>query len=227
MVDPYYLGQREVSVGIGELHSLLGNRDDMLTDSRGGNPEIFKAIAVKMVDGIRTVRSLLQDLSATFEQIRANRSDFKISDSELAARESFVNGSRQEVDEIEKRMKSQTSNQKHQFNASAFQPIAPVGIPAGDPGLGHVQLQMHQEEQIDLIADSVKQQKQIGKMIVQEFDEQHQLILEIDAGIDDATSAMRKVTRQITDLIDNEGRAPTYLVAVLSVVLILMLWWVA
>jgi hypothetical protein len=227
MADPYYLGQREVSLGITELRSLLDNRDDMLTDTRGGNPEIFKAIGIRMVDGVRTVRSLLQDISATFEQIRANRSSFRISESELAARETFVNESSCEIDEIEKRMNSQTSNQKHHFNASAFQPIAPVGVPASDSGLGHVQLQVHQEEQIDLIADTVKHQKQIGKMIVQEFDEQHELILEIDAGIDDATSAMRKVTRQITDLIDNEGRAPTYLVAVLSVVLILMLWWVA
>ena len=68
---------------------------------------------------------------------------------------------------------------------------------------------------------------QLSKMIKNEIEEQNQLILDLDENIDNAHTAMRKVTDQITQLIDNEGKTPTYLVAVLSLVLILMLFIVA
>jgi hypothetical protein len=122
-------------------------------------------------------------------------------------------------------MNSQSLNQKHQFNSSAFQPITSP-LP-GESEHSPLQLQVYQEEQIDQIANTLQIEKQIGIVIINEINEQHQIILEIDEGIDNVTTAMRKVTQQITKLIDNEGRAPTYLVAVLSIVLILMLWWVA
>jgi hypothetical protein len=224
MTDPYYLGQREVVTGITELRSLLDNRADMLSDPRGGNPEIFKSIGARMADQLHTLRSLVRDIVATVEQIHANRAQFRVSDAELAARQNFVVQSKREIDEIEHEMQAQTANQKHHRHASAFPPVAPAA-PADGPA--QAQLQVYQEEQIDKIAETVQIQKQIGKEIVREFDEQHQLILQLDDDMETATSAMQKVTQQITQLIDNEGRAPTYLVAVLSVVLIFMLWWVA
>jgi hypothetical protein len=55
MVDPYYLSQREVVTGISTLRSMLENRKDILTDSRGGNPEIFKSIGDRMREQLNTV----------------------------------------------------------------------------------------------------------------------------------------------------------------------------
>jgi chromosome segregation ATPase len=222
MADPYYLGQREVATGITELRSLLDNRADILSDARGGNPEIFSAIGVRMSDQLQTIRSLLRDIAATIDQVHANRTQFRVSDSELATRQNFVVQSKREIDEIESQMQAQTASQKHHFHS--FTPVAP---PAPFDGPSQAQLQIYQEEQIDRIAETVQIQKHIGKEIVREFDEQHELMLRLDEDMESATSAMRKVTQQITQLIDNEGRAPTYIVAVLSIVLIFMLWWVA
>jgi hypothetical protein len=169
MVDPYYLSQREVTMGITELRSLLDNRSDILTDHRGGNPEIFESIGAKMGDGIRTVRGLLRDIAGTVEQVRLNRVNFQIAESELARRDSFVRDAKGEIDEIENQMNSQILSQKHQFQVSAFQPINPP-IPE-EPAQSHLQLQGYQEDQIDQIADTVKIQKQIGKEIIREINE--------------------------------------------------------
>jgi very-short-patch-repair endonuclease len=101
--------------------------------------------------------------------------------------------------------------------------------PAPDEPTGGDQahLQIYQEEQIDKIAETVRLQKAIGNQIIREIDEQHKMIIELDEGIEDAHTAMKQVTQRITRLIDTEGRVPTYLVALLSVILIFMLWWVA
>jgi len=225
--DPYYLSQREVVTGISTLRSQLQNRDDILTDSRGGNHEVFKSLAAQMRDGIRTVRNILEDLSGAISQVQSNRAYFKISDAELCNRERFLADSREQVDDIEKRMADQTASQKLQFSVSAFQPVSPVGIPSRELGPGQMQLQLYQEEQIEKIADTVRVQKQLGREIGHAIDEQRDMIVAIDAGINTADAAMKQVTQRITQLIENEGKVPTYLVAVLSVILILMLWWVA
>jgi hypothetical protein len=169
-------------------------------------------------------------MTATVHQVRANPSRFRIPEVEIARREQFLAESFKDVDEIEMQMNGQTSNQRMQFHVSSFQPIAPVPVAStrdlGGP-VNELQLEAHQEEQIDRIAESVRVQKHIGKQIVTTLDEQHEMIIELEAGVDNAQTAMKKVTQQIVQLIDNEGRVPTYLVAILSVVLILMLWWVA
>jgi syntaxin 6 len=226
MVDPYYLSQREVVTGISSLRSMLGNREDILTDSRGGNPEIFKSIGDRMRDGLQTIRGLLDDITATIRQIESNRSFFKITDSELQTRKTFVAESQHELEDIERRTSDQSANQKMQFSVSAFQPVVGSTRELGS-GPGQIQLQVYQEEQIDRIADTVRMQKMIGHEIIHAIDEQHQMIIEIDAGVDTAEAAMKQVTQRITQLIASEGKVPTYLVAVLALVLVLMLWWVA
>jgi hypothetical protein len=209
---------------------MLENREDILTDSRGGNHEIFKSIGVRMRDGLTTLRSLLDDIAATIRQVELNRSFFKITDTELSNRQTFVSESRHDLEDIERRMTDQTTNQKMQFSVSAFQPI---GIPGRELGSGapsgadQLQLQMYQQEKIDRIADTVRMQKTIGNEIIHAIDEQHQMIIELDAGIDTADAAMKQVTQRITQLIASQGKVPTYIVAVLAVILIFMLWWVA
>ena len=89
------------------------------------------------------------------------------------------------------------------------------------------QLFAHQEEQIDLIGDQVKMQKQIGLQIIDTIRDEGQQLLEFEHDITTANDAMTAVTKQIVTLIENEGKTPTYLVAILSVILVLMLFWVA
>jgi hypothetical protein len=225
-VDPYYLSQREVTSGISGLRSMLETREDMLADARGGNPEIFKTIGAKMVDSIHTLRSLLMDISATITQVRANPGFFQIDDSELVARDRFVSSAHHQLDEIEKSIIGQTSNKRRQFSMSALEPI-PRPPPSQPTGGGQSQLQLYQEEQIEKITETVRLQRAIGNQIIQEIDEQHKMIIELDEGIEDAQTAMKQVTQRITRLIENEGKVATYLVAALSVALIFMLWWVA
>jgi hypothetical protein len=116
----------------------------------------------------------------------------------------------------------QTSNHKVHLSASAFEPL-----PVKPTGGAHAQLQVYQKQQVDSITETVRLQRVIGNQIIQEIDEQHKMIIEIDEGIEDAHTAMKQVTRLITRLIESEGKVPTYVVAVLSAILVLMLWWVA
>ena len=227
IMDPYYLGQKEVASSITDLRAKLNDREDMLNDPRGGNHEIFRAIGMKMTDSLAMVRGLLRDLSASISQVRANPEQFRISASEIANREQFIRESLQELQDIENQMNVQSSNQRNLFHASPFQPVAPVAASNDSRPPPQTQLLAHQEEQIELIGDQVKMQKQMGLQIINAMKEDHERLVDLEQGIDLANSQMKTLTNQIVQLIENEGKIPTYLVAILSVVLILMLFWVA
>ncbi|KAH0785885.1 hypothetical protein GPJ56_010285 [Histomonas meleagridis] len=206
-MDPYYLLQKEVITGIDNLQEMLNNREDMLNDSRGVNVEIFKTLGVKMMNDINTIRGFLKDIEESIQQVRQNPEIFQLSENELSLRDSFVQQSTINLNDIEQNMKAQSSNQRIQFHRPSFHEDPLFPQETNDP---QTQLQLHQEERIEAIGHSVGLQMQIGKEIIQEIDDQRQLILDLEDGVDNAQTAMRKVTRQITEIIDNEGRGPTF-----------------
>lgn len=235
-IDPYFLNQKEVNTSVIQLQQMLSDRDDMLNDSRGVNPEVFRTVGNNMQKEIQQARNLLQDIKDSINIARANPSRFQISEAELNSRDSFYATTTQELNDIENKMNTQTSNQRIQFT---FQPVpqdpsltqndynSNSNYNANPTPAPQYQFQQHQEEQINQLSVAIDTQMQLSKMIKNEIEEQNQLILDLDENIDNAHTAMRKVTDQITQLIDNEGKTPTYLVAVLSLVLILMLFIVA
>ena len=224
-IDPYFLNQKEVSTSISHLRQMLADREDMLHDVRGVNPEVFKSVGINIQKELQQARNLLQDISDSIQMARSNPSRFQINDVELNNRDYFYNSSMKELDDIENQMNVQTSNQRIQFT---FQPVPISPVPQEDiiPNQQYT-LQQRQEEQIDQIALAVNEQKEIGKMIINEIDEQRQIIIDLDENIENASQAMKQVTNQISKLIENEGKVPTLLVAGLSLVLIFMLFIVA
>ena len=223
-MDPYYLLQKEVISGINNLHEMLNNREDMINDTRGVNVEIFKTLGVKMMNDISTIRGFLKDIQESIDQVRNNPDLFHLSESDLSVRDSFVRQSLSDINDIEQSMKSQSCNQRIQFHRPSFHEEA--HSPHDESLSGPSQLQLHQEERIEAIGHSVGVQMQLGKEIIEEMDAQRQLILDLEEGVDNAQTAMQKVTRQITQLIDNEGRAPTFAVFGLSIALILIIFFV-
>jgi methyl-accepting chemotaxis protein len=227
-MDPYYLSAKEVSTCLTDLQSMLQHRTDILNDPRGGNPDLFTNLGSKMSESVSTLHGLLRDIGAAIQQIRANPFQFRISDHELATREQFLSESLRQVETLETEMNNQATQQRNQIRISAFQPIAtvPHAHHEAEP-MNELRYEARQEAQIDELVETVRVEKHLGQAIVNALEEDRLMILDLDNGVDNAQTAMKKLTEQITQLIDNEGRVPTYLVAILSVVLIFMLWWVA
>lgn len=234
-IDPYFLNQKEVVTSVNQLQQMLSDREDMLHDSRGVNPDVFRTVGNNMQKEIQQTRNLLQDINDSIKVVRTNPSRYQITEAELNNRESFYNNTIQELNDIENKMNTQTSNQRVQFT---FQPVPQdTSLPTNNynPSSNYnsngqapqYQFQQHQEEQIDQLSVAIDQQMQLSKIIKDEIEEQNRLILDLDENIDNAHTAMKKVTNQITQLIENEGKTPTYLVAILSLVLIFMLFIVA
>lgn len=220
-MDPYFLLQKQVISSVENIREIINNRRDMLSDPRGVNVDIFNTLGVKMLNEINDVRTSLKDISESIEQVRNNPELFHISDFELSNRDKFVQNVHNDLDKMEEEMKFQSSNQKVQPNKRSE-----GGVSMNSSGFDHQdQMQMHQER-LDVIGKNIDMQLQLTKEIKNEMDEQNQIILDLEDGVDNASTAMKKVTQQITQLIENEGKLPTMLVFGLSLLLILMIFFI-
>lgn len=222
-MDPYYLIKQEVTSTTNSLRTELSNRNDMINDPRGNNVDIFQSCGTKMNDDIISVRNFLNDIRESITQVRKSPDRFKISEAELAARESFVQQTELELNQIETEMQAQSVNQRMQFRSAAYQPAPPPKFSNFEPD--QFQLQAHQEEQIDQIAETVKMEMQLGIEIRNEIEDQQKMLLDIDEGIENTKDAMQQVTNQIKKLIDEEGKMPTMTVVILSIVLIFLIFF--
>lgn len=218
-MDPYYLIKMEVSTGVGHLKELLDTRQDMLSDPRGINVEVFRTLGIQLTNEIAKVNGLVRDIEDTIAQVKSNPASFGISDVELGSREQFVKDVAAEIAGIEERAKEQSMNQRVVFHpASAAQ--------GGDDELRPAQEQvlLGREETIGLLEENVNRQLQVAREIDNELENEKEVILSLDESIDNAHDAMRAVTNQIKEIIENEGTAPTVLVVLLSIALVVLLF---
>ena len=218
-MDPYFLIKMEVSTGVEHLKELLETRDDMLGDPRGINVDVFRLLGIQLTSEIAKVSGLVRDIEETIAQVKLNPSSFGISEAELESRERFVKDIGAEIAGLEERAKEQSIDQRVVFHQAA-------AARAGEEELRPAQEQalLGREETIDLIEENVNMQLQVAREIDGELENQKELIIGLDESIDNAHDAMRAVTQQVRQIIENEGTAPTVIVVCLSIALVILLF---
>lgn len=222
-MDPYYLIQQEVLTGMDRLREILETREDMINDPRGINMDVFKTLGFQLSNDTSNVENLLRDIEDSLAQIKTNPEQFQITESELASREKFVNQTNKELADISERAKNQSLNHKITFSLPTPSPSEAPTRSSGQQS----QMLEHREEQLNMIEETVAMQLSFAREIDNELADQQQVLLSLGDNIDNASEAMKNVTAQIKRLIENEGKVPTMLVIILSITLIILLFFAA
>lgn len=224
-MDPYYLIQQEVLTGMEHLREILETREDMINDSRGINLEVFKTLGMQLSNEVTNVGNLVHDIEDSVEQIKANPSQFQISESELANREKFIADALSSLSDIDTKAKTQSTNQKITFHGSNTNYNEKEN--GNRSQFQRDQMIEQREEQLNMIEETVEMQLTYAREIDNELADQQEVLLALDENIDSAAEAIKDVTARIKQLIENEGKIPTMLVCILSIILVILLFFAA
>ena len=224
-MDPFYLIKQEILTDAEHADELLETRSDMINDHRGVNIEAFKKLGVQISNEILSMQQILKDIEESIEHVKENPDDFQIEQNEIESRENFCSEMKSKISEIEQKLKDQSNNQKVIFHQSNFNDnnIHDNKSHISQNNQESLMLEDH-AEQLNNIQESVNIQLQLAKEINNEFDDQRELIIELDDNITNAEDAMKNVTNQIKGIIEKEGKVPTGLAFALSIVLILLIF---
>lgn len=233
LMDPFYLIKQEIATDVEHIQELVDTRNDMIHDPRGVNFDVFKNLGVQSTNEINSVLGLLKDTEETIEHVRANPSNFpQVIGTELQNRANFCNETREKIKKLEETIKEQSTqiSQSVQYikkisstDPNDFEALNSEPNDINGNELASTFLEQHDEE-INHIDEMAKTQYQLARQISNELDEQQQIIIELDEGIDSASDAMKSVTDQIKKVIENEGKLPTGIAFVLAIILILLLF---
>lgn len=215
MNDPYYLAKHEIEQNINLLKDKFQMREDMIHDNRGANPLIFDNLRLEMQDLINKIFLSTEAIEDIIPQLEADPSKYSLSDNEILDRKNFLSEAKKITTEIEIKMNSQTL-----FNQNIISNHHPNDEQTA------LQLEERHHAQLDQIFEISKQNHQIALEIDHQLDDDSRILNEIDVRMDNTGESMKQVTQQIKNLIEEEGKTPTCLVLILSLVLILLLFFV-
>ena len=227
-MDPVPIIQQDLDSSLLNMRRALQNREDMLNDPRGGNVEIFSSLGFQISNDAQNAKSILKDIQDSITAVRCGRCGFAIPEQTLQQREYYVKITLEQIMKIENELAMQNSRAPTMRKSTSF-PV-PNSTDSNDgfaPIAGDNQLMsISREEQLIQLEQDAQMGVQISSEIINELRSQKSLIEDLDQGVSNATEAMEKVTEQIKDLINSEGKTPTLLVAGLSVAFIILLFFV-
>lgn len=231
-MDPFYLIKQEITTDVEHIQELVDTRNDMIHDPRGINFDVFKNLGIQATNEINSVYSLISDTEESIEHVKANPSNFpQVSETELQNRSNFCQEIREEIKKYEEQIKEQSSHVSQsaqyikQISSVASNGFENLGtLPNDNDNDQNLAFIEQHDEQINQIDEMAKTQYQLARQISNELDDQKQIIIELDEGIDSASDAMKSVTDQIKKVIENEGKLPTGIAFVLALILIILLF---
>lgn len=219
-MDPVPILQQEIDISMTKLRKNLANRDDILADKRGGNVDNFNMLGIQMMNDTRYLRTSLADISESIETVKKHMEDYNISEATLIQREQYVKHNLEEITKIEESIQAQNNRISTMKKSQAY--AGPQTF--SNSGNQQTLEQLVRQDQLEELYSSVSSQKVIANQIKSELDDQKILIDQLDDDVTNAEEAMKKVTKEIKKLLEIEGKTPTLLVFVLSIIFIILLF---
>lgn len=219
-MDPVPILQQEINYNMSKLKKNLSNREDMLNDKRGGNIDIFNNIGVQMLDDIKVIRTSLSDIAESIEAVRKHMGDYNITETTLLQREQYIKVNLDELIRIEQEVQTQNNRRNTLNKTVSYSGPQTFSNTDGQQSL----TDLIKKDQIEDLHYSATLSKQLANQIFDELNDQQNLISTLDDDVTNADEAMKKVTSEIKKLMEIEGKTPTMLVAILSVVFIILLF---
>ena len=230
-MDPVPIIQQDIDRTINAMKRALQNREDMLNDSRGGNSDIFSSMGIQILNDAQNARLILNDIQESIDAVRNRTCDVILPEQTLQQRENYVRMTEDQITRIEREVASQnakfsnikTNKAKYaQFNSSSSNSNSNNPLANEESQL----MSMSKTERLLQLERDVEMGVRISSEIKSELQSQQSLIKDLDEGVTNATEAMEKVTQRIKALIEAEGKTPTLLVAGLSVLFVILLFFV-
>jgi len=109
LADPYYVAKEEVERTITRAQELHTEWKRLLYSENTAKSQRFQSLHMALCGDIQQLDVDLQDLEATVRMVEGNRARFQMSKAEVASRNSFVNGSRARVRELQESLSSSTA----------------------------------------------------------------------------------------------------------------------
>lgn len=245
--DPFFVVKDEVCKALIKTRGLYRRWLELQDDTANSiSKDELEWTTTELRNALRSIEWDLEDLEDTIGIVEKNPNKFKIDNKELSSRRSFIDQTREEVKVMKDKMNISRGRER---DRTARQPLlenSPVRVPSSHGTTKYskleneldspnrqflddtLQQQNHivrtQDEQLDMISDSVVTLKTVSRQIGNELDEQAVMLDEFGNELENTDSKLDTTMKKVAKVLHmSNDRRQWIAIAVLSGIMVVVI----
>ncbi|KAJ3312667.1 Syntaxin-6 [Boothiomyces sp. JEL0838] len=186
--DPFNIVKREVEQSLAQVQQLFQQRNSTPEkDQKRFNNDIR--------DRLQNINADLDELDDTIKIVQGNPSRFKLDRREIDERKQFVSNSRRTVEELKSRLVEKQSQPQPQAEKKSR-----AGMIENEQMMQQ-QIMQSQDKQMDEVAVTIRNMKEIGRVMGDELEDQTRLLGEVEDHVDATQNRLQDGMKRMKDFI--------------------------
>ncbi|XP_063227264.1 syntaxin-6 isoform X1 [Bacillus rossius redtenbacheri] len=246
--DPFFVVKDEVCKALNKTRGLYRRYSELHDDpSNCLSKDELDWTTTELRNALRSIEWDLEDLDDTIGIVEKNPSKFKIDNKELSARRNFIEQTRDEVKTMKEKMNISRGRDR---DRTARQPLlenSPARVPSSHGTTRYSKLENEldspnrqfldstlqqqggmlraQDDQLDLISDSVGTLKTVSRQITSELDEQAGMLDEFGNELENTDSKIDSTMKKVAKVLHmSNDRRQWIAIAVLTLIMIIVIF---
>ncbi|XP_065828933.1 syntaxin-6-like [Oscarella lobularis] len=250
--DPFFVVKDEVTQSIKNAEGLYQRWKELLANPSTAGGQEYDWVTQELKNGIKSIEWDLEDLEETIRAVERNPEKFRIDAREITTRKAFVTETKQKVKAVRDDLNSAATKSKVEQtkrkdlmggNGGAASASSSKGryarldneLERNNQDFIEDQFQQQQtvmkeqDEQLELVGQSVGVLKQMGEQIGNELDDQAVMLDDLDQDLDNTQSKLtgvRKTVDRVIKMADDKKQC-CIIITLIVVVLIIVILFVA
>jgi len=245
--DPFFVVKDEVYKALNKTRGLYRRWLELQDDTANSiSKDELEWTTTELRNALRSIEWDLEDLEDTIGIVEKNPTKFKLDNKELSSRKSFIDQTREEVKAMKDKMNISRGRER---DRTARQPLlenSPVRVPTSHGTTKYskleneldspnrqflddtLQQQNHilrtQDEQLDMISDSIGTLKTVSRQIGSELDEQAVMLDEFGNELENTDSKLDTTMKKVAKVLHmSNDRRQWIAIAVLSGIMVIVI----
>lgn len=227
--DPFYSGKEEVTKALAKTQALYQRWTELQIDSNNINHQIEREwTTTELRNSLRSIEWELEDLEDSISIVEKNSSKFKLDSNELVARRNFIDQIRQQVKPLLENlaaMKSTSTHSTAKYTKLENQVDSPERTQFMKTAVvQQAEMLRHQDDQLDLVANSIGSLKTMSTHIGVELDEQAGMLDELQNEMEQTDSRIDSTIKKVAKVLHlSNDRSQWIAIGILSSLLLVIL----
>ncbi|KAI8892610.1 syntaxin 6, N-terminal-domain-containing protein [Globomyces pollinis-pini] len=213
--DPFFIVKREVEQSLTQVSNMFTQRNSPQNQNNKRTDNDIR-------DRLQNIVADLDELDDTIKIVQGNPARFKIDKREIDDRKSFVGNTRKLIEDM--RFRLNTKESRSETSPSTAKPNISRAIE--DEQMQQQMIMQNQDRQMDEVVVTVRNLKEIGRVMGNELDDQTRLLGEVEEHVDATQNKLQDGMKRMKDFIQANSdikQQITIIVLIIALVVLMIL----
>lgn len=229
MEDPFLIVKRDAELSISEMNKNLERWKKLASGTSSVAKQERIAVKGKIMNALESTQGDILDLEEAVSSIELDRHRFNITEDELRNRKSFIQMSKDQCEAVRASLNNpQYSSSSTSISIDRYTAAQQANNRSNEVFIEksmtqQQQIMREQDEQLNIVGQSIGRLKQIGTAIGDEVEDQNQLLDDFYSDMGQTEKRMQSVQKKVDKILEKvDGKKQNLIIGILLVIMIVV-----